>query len=463
MRIAGPVLAAAILVCGCKIDVLGDMGSGTPTCRTDGCGVNHARLLVAVPMSDERAQRTDLWVSVCHAGACANDVHLEWTCTSANAMCDLACSSNAELLGGRITVRRGGACTVDGLADRLCVELDLPTGTLGPGNTEVALKLDDAISGRRLVDQPFTVELAETSVETCTGVKTCLEGERQARIAAFDPATALAGDHHVTLETPAISVSAGERHSCGTRGDGSLSCWGELPGPAGQEIVPAGLFQSVGAGYLLDCALGLDGVVTCFGNASLAERGLLPPPGRFREIAVGPAFACGVRASGRVECWGGHACELGRSTSATEVDHIVVSSSGETLCALRSDGSARCSGGWNLTLPDAVRVGVSTEHLCRLAADGSAHCRRSENDTESSQAGPFVDLVVGADHACGLGRDGRVTCWGDNAALDAATPALAFTRLSSSKAHVCGVTSAGGVACWGDDENGESSPPSDFP
>ncbi|HEU4409174.1 MAG TPA: RCC1 domain-containing protein [Polyangiaceae bacterium] len=70
--------------------------------------------------------------------------------------------------------------------------------------------------------------------------------------------------------------------------------------------------------------------------------------------------------------------------------------------------------------------------------------------------------MAGPDHTCGLGRDGVVTCWGDDAALVAATPPLRFETLASGERHVCGVTSAGAVARWGGGEQGQAPPPPDL-
>ncbi len=417
---------------------------------------------LAIPISDEHLQRSDLWVSVCHAGACAQEVHLEWSCEG-DFTCKLACEASAKLLGGEITARRGGPCPG---SDRLCVEIELPATGLEPGNTDVAVTLDDAVSGRRLVDRTFSVELTERTARTCSGVDVCLQGESNEVVAAFDPATAPAGAHQVTLATASRSVSAGERHSCGTRDDGTLACWGALPGPPGHVVIPSDAFQSVGVGYLVDCALGLDGIVSCFGNSFLAEEGLAPPPGRFREVAVGSSWACGIRPSGRVECWGGNACTLPRSSWSEEsepIEHIVVSSSGQTLCALLADGRARCTGDWDLELEDATRVVVNADRLCRLSADGSAHCRTQESDDWVVELGPFVELVMGDDHVCGLAADGSVRCWGNDVTLTAATPADTFEQLDSGAAHVCGITSAGAAVCWGANDGGESTPPADFP
>src|SRR5690606_2487183 len=173
MRIWGTVCGVALLCAGCEIRLFDDWESGEPMCSTTGCGADQVELDLAIPISDEHLQRTDLWVSVCHAGACAKDVHLEWSCEG-DFTCKLACEANAKLLGGEITARRGGSCPG---SDRLCVQIELPTAGLEPGNTDVTVTLDDAVSGRRLVDRTFAVELTERTARTCSGVEVCLQGQ----------------------------------------------------------------------------------------------------------------------------------------------------------------------------------------------------------------------------------------------------------------------------------------------
>jgi hypothetical protein len=184
-----------LCIAGCQIDVLEDDWGpdGDGECAPASCGSDHARLSVAVPMAEGQSQQTDLWLNVCHGGRCADDVHLEWRCPSQAQPGALECTAGADVLDGRALARRGGSC---GAAETdLCLELDLPTDGLAAGNTPIAVRLDDAVSGRRVVDDTFEVELSERVVEACGQATTCLNGERRERAPAFDPATASPGAH----------------------------------------------------------------------------------------------------------------------------------------------------------------------------------------------------------------------------------------------------------------------------
>lgn len=183
-----------LFVAGCQGDMLDDWGAdGEPACAPASCGADHARLAVAVPMAEGQIQQTDLWLNVCYAGNCENDVHLEWKSQRSGQPCDLQCTAGANLLGGRVLARRGGSCAASE-AD-LCLEFDFPTDGLSTQRAEIALQLDDGVSGRRVADGAFEVELAERVLEVCGQPTTCLNGERRELMAAFDPATASPGTH----------------------------------------------------------------------------------------------------------------------------------------------------------------------------------------------------------------------------------------------------------------------------
>jgi hypothetical protein len=154
---------------------------------------------------------------------------------------------------------------------------------------------------------------------------------------------------------------------------------------------------------------------------------------------------------------------LPRGLTLSDVTHIAASASGTTLCALGSGGRAECTGDWSREFRDTIAIGANAAQLCRLSAHGSAHCTRADPESTITAPGPYVDLAVGEDHACGLAPDGRVTCFGTNAALVSATPDAELTALTSSTEHACGITTAATVVCWGKDEDGQASPPPDFP
>ena len=77
------------------------------------------------------------------------------------------------------------------------------------------------------------------------------------------------------------SVSAGERHTCGVRTDGTVACWGVDEGGGGTP--PEGQFASVSAGGSLfgdhTCGVRTDGTVACWGDDDGGRA--TPPEGKF--------------------------------------------------------------------------------------------------------------------------------------------------------------------------------------
>ena len=101
-------------------------------------------------------------------------------------------------------------------------------------------------------------------------------------------------------EAEFISVSAGEDHTCGVKGDGTVVCWGD--NDYDQADPPAGKFTSVSSGEYYSCGVKTDGYVVCWG-ANWNDQAD-PPAGEFVSVSAGDSHTCGVRAEGAVACWG---------------------------------------------------------------------------------------------------------------------------------------------------------------
>ena len=66
-----------------------------------------------------------------------------------------------------------------------------------------------------------------------------------------------------------VSVSAGRKHTCGVRTDGSVACWGD--NYHGQATPPEGKFASVTAWHSHTCGVRADGTVACWGGMMKAR------------------------------------------------------------------------------------------------------------------------------------------------------------------------------------------------
>jgi len=90
---------------------------------------------------------------------------------------------------------------------------------------------------------------------------------------------------------------------------------------------------------------------------------------------------------------------------------------------------------------------------------------------ESPEGVSVALLSAGMTHTCGLSREGKAYCWGDNANLalggfvgsSSATPqpvlgvgrSAELVSLSAGSSSTCGLTSAGDVYCWGKNAGGQ--------
>ena len=257
---------------------------------------------------------------------------------------------------------------------------------------------------------------------------------------------------------PFVSVSAGGRHTCGVKSNGSVACWGS--NADGRATPPAGSFLSVSARHNHTCGLRSNGSVACWGDDFAGEA--TPPAGSFLSVSAGWLFTCGVRSNGSVSCWGWN--ESGEATPPAGSFLSVNAGEGHT-CGLRSNGSVACwgSNGAGQATPPAgsfLSVSAGEGHTCGVRSNGSVACWGSNGAGQATPpVGSFLSVSAGEGHTCGVRSNGSVACWGDNYDGEATPSAGSFVSVSAGFAHTCGVRSDGSVGCWGWNGNGQATPP----
>jgi Regulator of chromosome condensation (RCC1) repeat len=239
-------------------------------------------------------------------------------------------------------------------------------------------------------------------------------------------------------------LSTSDETACILKSDGSIACWGAVPGPppAGPFLdvsaggdwetesvctllpsralscwgsigtdVPAGTFRSVSVNNVYACAITTDDVLRCWSN-DLAWEWPVPPSGTFSAVSVGPDGTCAIRRDdGTLVCWG---ADSAKKASLPPGSFKAISRD----CAIRDDDRLVCWGSGLPMSPEGtyLDVSVGTGHTCAVTTDGAALCWGS-NDWGESEApsGSFRDVGAGDGYSCGITTDDALVCWGQRA------------------------------------------------
>ena len=229
----------------------------------------------------------------------------------------------------------------------------------------------------------------------------------------------------------AEQVVAGGGHGCAVMSDETMQCWGfNSRGQLGNGSVSPFLGRQ--QPYATP-VVGLTGVTAA---------------------SAGDRHTCAV-ADGEVRCWGANeAGQLGDGTledrsapTATGLSGVVdVAAGSDTTCALLSDGTVQCWGGYDTEPTPVSGITGATE----LAVGG------------------YLQIYGYGKHACAVVGGGAVKCWGENSRgelgdgtnVDSATP-VDVVGVSGASAITAGLfstscaTAGGQVKCWGRNDFGQ--------
>lgn len=102
-------------------------------------------------------------------------------------------------------------------------------------------------------------------------------------------------------------------------------------------------------------------------------------------------------------------------------------------------------------------------HACGIRRDGSVSCWGSDSHGQASppSVSDFTAISAGDTHTCALRSGGAIVCWGNNVAGQAGPPfGSGYTEVSSGANHACALHQNGFINCWGSNSRGQASPPS---
>ncbi len=243
------------------------------------------------------------------------------------------------------------------------------------------------------------------------------------------------------------SVLLGGPRVCGLRVDGSVWCADDSDAA---PAAAAGRYESLHDADGRLCGVRAGGEYGCV-DPAVDQRLAAWMPHRDFAVVRG---SCGLRPGGRLECWGYHDPQQAPPGVAPLISAAEVTSG--RMCGVRAEGELIC---WDETIPRVgerfdvgdwlaspwdlfdgapggedrpllsrgpfVRVfsgGIFRDiGLCALSAAGEVLCSRT-NDFDADNANPaedaperrFVDVAIGARHACAIRADGTVACWGED-------------------------------------------------
>jgi alpha-tubulin suppressor-like RCC1 family protein len=303
------------------------------------------------------------------------------------------------------------------------------------------------------------------------------------------------------------TVSSGYDHGCGLRAGGEAWCWGSNrwgqlgDGTGGArrspERVHDGPWQTLSLGAHSSCGIRDDGSLWCWGKNPRGQLGDGTTFQRHRPVRVGPErdwiaiaagvfHTCGIRSPGTLWCWGdnednqlgtGGPDVLTPQQVGSAEDWTAVTASESASCGLRG-GALYCWGVGFDSLPTEIDGPTwsaiaatplvsfggcfQSAPMCGAKA-GSMYCWNDPVTGAAIDAGGWMTLSVGWDHACGITATGAgAMCIGDNefgqlgngSAGGVVIPGVAvdggpYAMIDAGDEASCGVTTAGQLKCWG--------------
>ena len=262
------------------------------------------------------------------------------------------------------------------------------------------------------------------------------------------------------------TVSAGYRHTCAIKTDGTPTCWGF--DFFGQSDVPAGTgtVTAISAGYYNTCAIKTDGTPTCWGYDGAGESTVPPGTGTVTAIDGGTFDMCAIKTDGTPVCWGDNS--YGQTTIPAGTGTVTAISAGENFtCAIKTDGTPTCWGRNNLgqtTIPPGTgtvtAIAAGGDHACAIKTDGTPTCW-GRNDygqaTVPPGTGTVAAISAGLQHTCAIKSDGTPTCWGNGGSQETNIPpgTGTVTAISAGGFFTCAVKTDGTVTCWGTNFDGQ--------
>ena len=439
-------------------------------CRSDRDCTNDWRCLSAGQVRRYACFDPNDFGSACEYSA---DCRASWVCADHECRPQCRADYDCRLIAPGLTCLRAlGVCSAHpNLTDAGTlpdVDLNDPDGALNPAPPDVPAAVDVAAVDAPTADAPAAD--APVAPVDAGDPFACALRRRDGACNPGEPG----------CNVVAVGIGAGTR--CAVLTGGSVRCWGGGPngtlgnGTRGACAVPglvSGLVDAteVGAGLGHVCARRMGGAgIVCWGQSHVGELGNGTAVGAISDtptmisatdgdLAVGNSHSCTLRPGVSVSCWGTNADgQFGNGTVGGPSSLLYFTTPRTFPLAARS-----------------LSLGVG--HACGVGADGSVACWGSGSEGQLGDGTTFhpspalvpgltgVAQVGAAEtHSCARLDDGTLRCWGGNIAGQLGdgtrttqptpvTPAITgVAELAMSYFATCARLTDGTVSCWGDRE-----------
>lgn len=311
-----------------------------------------------------------------------------------------------------------------------------------------------------------------------------------------------------------IQSAAGSNHTCALKSDGTVYCWGynwygQLgDGTQTNRLTPVQVHGEDNNGYLTDvieisagekhtCALKSDGTVYCWGMLWDGQAGssgennyfftpelVLDPSGlqnlsSVTQITSGYNHACGVASNQEIYCWGYNGYgQLGDGST--------------TSSGLRMSVKVKSSDGLS-DFSSAKSVEGGYAHTCSVTTGGAAYCWgyngygqlgdnsssirylpvRVQGEGNQGNLTEVESISAGNQQSCAVTDIGAIFCWGaggdgelgDGLSSSSYTPVQVLSvngaddfqdayQVAAGKYFTCSTDNSGLVYCWGSNDTG---------
>jgi alpha-tubulin suppressor-like RCC1 family protein len=317
----------------------------------------------------------------------------------------------------------------------------------------------------------------------------------------------------------AVEIALGESHTCALLDNGTILCWGngangrlgyastanvgdnETPGSVGPVNLGGKTAVSVSAGNAHTCAVLADGTVRCWGDGASGRLGYgntttigdTETPGSVGPVslgtnhtalavAAGGSHTCALLDDHTVSCWGlGTSGQLGyANTTAIGDDElpsvagvvavgrsvVSLSAGASHTCANLDNGSIRC---WGLAASGQLGYANTT-------TIGDSETPASAGPLTLAPWGTATGVTAGGAHTCAITSEGLLRCWGlaSSGQLGLANTTTigddespnsvlvvdvgggrSTAEVSAGSAHTCAILDNGTVRCWGLNDKGQ--------